>query len=1054
VSLRQFSTQSGEQLLYAADVVREVKTASVQGVFSAQDALDRMLSGTGLVAIRDPKTGAFNISRTDPNASSRPPVKAPATVEPAPAASKASGNADDVLTMTPFTVVTDADTGYGAVNANSITWFNVELYRLPISGDILNDVLMKDMGISNVEDAVLLLSGGSGFESISPDTDAGDTGPHSRVPQASLRLRGLLAATMKRDSLIRLGGTANPGVQGTNFSSNFDIERVEVINGPQALLYGSGGAGGVTNTISKQARFGKRPHGSIQHKIDKYKNYEATVDFGMGTDRIGFRLAGIRQEVGARRENVGGPMEGIYGQLAVKVFDNTLVRLSGEVTEFDRIVQSAHVVNMRNAATDGRHNHRLTYLLATNQIDSSAVGNSGAGTILGGKVDWDNINSYSGLWRSEWTKSDFLLLAAETRWSDWLSTQISGGRNSYRVSNPSVAAPLHAPAPNSATNPFNTWAMTIGGTTPLLEVWRPVDNEAFRFSGLVTKRLFRGRAHTQTNFGYDYHDTKESRTQRAYYRADQNWNVIRTGGGAATLLGRTPLPVMWWPVSDGVPVVDPGFGFYPRQPRITYNGLNYVLEEINPTDPSLITPENPLGVRSLGTSANQQRFRYLEKGAFVVNYTQWLEGRLDTLLGVRFNDSSLDYLSGVADASRFFVQSREFNFNVGANYALRDWLRVYASGSDSYNLPLVLGRDPHGNHQGVSHGVGLEIGLKAENRSRTWSGALAFYQVNSENESAQVPNDILNAINPAGLNGRFGSPSNFVTVERQSRGLQATVTASPTKNWRARASAAWTDGTIGTATRYDQFYNDQFNANSQGQVTYSDGTVVYVNPTFSPTRPVVPAGTPDAVPLTIAMLNNPASPYYANPEPVTGRIAPSSVAATVLEVSDPVHGSILTGQAGVPIGGIQINPGFTPPGYIEATRSGEVTTGYGEFNFNVLNVYTFSEGWARGIRIGQTLKCDWSKRRYYYYADGVVGLDARRKVYLYPDAVTVGVILGYERDFKKVKWSTQLNINNVFDTYKIVIAPNATSAFLNTSVLNAAFDREPRSLVWSNTLSF
>ena len=55
------------------------------------------------------------------------------------------------------------------------------------------------------------------------------------------------------------------------------------------------------------------------------------------------------------------------------------------------------------------------------------------------------------------------------------------------------------------------------------------------------------------------------------------------------------------------------------------------------------------------------------------------------------------------------------------------------------------------------------------------------------------------------------------------------MTASPTRNWRLRFGASTQDGVIETTKAYDQRYNDQFYANAAGQVTYRNGTVVYVN---------------------------------------------------------------------------------------------------------------------------------------------------------------------------------------------------------------------------------
>jgi outer membrane receptor protein involved in Fe transport len=79
-TLKQAAQQGGVEIMFPAATVQGVKTNPVKGELGAGDALDRMLNGTGLVVVRDEKTGAFavkkapvpNVSRTAPPASDRP----------------------------------------------------------------------------------------------------------------------------------------------------------------------------------------------------------------------------------------------------------------------------------------------------------------------------------------------------------------------------------------------------------------------------------------------------------------------------------------------------------------------------------------------------------------------------------------------------------------------------------------------------------------------------------------------------------------------------------------------------------------------------------------------------------------------------------------------------------------------------------------------------------------------------------------------------------------------------------------------------------------------
>ena len=86
----------------------------------------------------------------------------------------------------------------------------------------------------------------------------------------------------------------------------------------------------------------------------------------------------------------------------------------------------------------------------------------------------------------------------------------------------------------------------------------------------------------------------------------------------------------------------------------------------------------------------------------------------------------------------------------------------------------------------------------------------------------------------------------------------------PKRNWTMRIKATRMDGEITKDVSYVQNYNDQFYA-SNGAVTYKDGTPILVNSAGS----LVPTAVRDT-PLTLAMINSPTSPYYANPDPTLG----------------------------------------------------------------------------------------------------------------------------------------------------------------------------------------
>ena len=947
--------------------------------------------------------------------------------------SRGAGSAtDELVQLTPFEVQADADKSYGALNSNSLTGFRVPLEKLPMTAEILDQTFMKDIGAGrDVYEMIQTFSAGAGFSPFDAGGTAGSSQPLDRQGNAN-SLRGLSAPSAKRDGLL------DANEFGTGLSTSFDVERVEIINGPQALLFGNGGGGGVLNILSKQARFGRRPFTELMFQTDSAGHKMGQIDFSAGTDRFAVRLAAVDQTTGSRRADLGGPLRGYYAQIAFKL-RNTTFRFMSDYTDYDEQLPNYPTLTARSTALDGRNGQRLTWLIATNQIGASATGASGAGVLLNGKVNWDNVNSFAGQWAGDRRKAAYDAFTAESVWTRWLSTQLSlaYAAQDHQLSRAGVA--LYAP--DATANPLGVWAMGLTGNPASVDTNRQWA-KAIRFSALFTNDLFQGRAKSQTTIGADFMRRDNSSMGYAYYRADADGNLVRTNGV------RSVVPAQVWSVASG-PVQYSVFKRFVD--RVSLNGVNYVRSLINPVDHALITPLNPIGTASTTGTYNIRHF--LNKGLFGANYTQWLDGRLSTIVGVRTTKYHQEIADGTTRAGTAITDLGNTSVNVGAVWQATKGLSPYVQYSDSYAPPNNSAFDPYGTPPKVAHSQGKEVGVKITNAARTLSGSLALYQVDSKDEQALVPAGLLDAINPSGLNGgRAGTaPSTTIAVNRKSQGAQLSLTANPASNWRMRLSTAYVAGTIGTTKTYAQLYNDRFFQNTQGQVTYRDGSTVFVNPLFDARTPVATPTTAGAVPLTLAMLGSPTSPYYANPVAVSGAINAGSAAATVLRVIDPVRGPILTGERGLPITAQQINPGFPVPGEIVAVRSGEATTGFPKYSVNFTNVYTVGEGFAKGIRVGGTIGLGWKNTWYYYDPNGVSAV--RPRIPLYKNTLArFDLIAGYENRFRRVTYSTQINVNNLFNRYRVALLPNPTAGWAGPN--DATFDQQPRVYRWTNTISF
>jgi len=153
---------------------------------------------------------------------------------------------EKIVTLTPFEVEGDrGDKSYTTLNSNSVTGFNVPLTKLPRSADIMDETFMKDVGIDDLNTMVRNYAAGASYEGSGTAASAFATSDNG-IESGSTTLRGLGRAGTKRDGVVGAKGLAD------TFVASFDFERVEVINGPQSLLYGNGAPGGVINSIARQ----------------------------------------------------------------------------------------------------------------------------------------------------------------------------------------------------------------------------------------------------------------------------------------------------------------------------------------------------------------------------------------------------------------------------------------------------------------------------------------------------------------------------------------------------------------------------------------------------------------------------------------------------------------------------------------------------------------------------------------------------------------------------------------------------------------------------------
>ncbi len=1011
-SLQQFAEQSGSEVLFATRTVSNVRTNAVRGDFSAGEALERLLAGTGLVSAHDGQSNTWRVT-SDPYMR-----RTPAVVSRAPEANKVT-ESGEAIALSVFEVSATKDDSYSALNTNSITRFAVELDKLPITADVFTESFSADVGATSIEDLFVRYATSAGFGGSNPGQGAEAALPGDNVGNANLKLRGL-------DS----GGNRRNGFLQVSSSDMFSTERVEVIRGPQALLYGGGGAGGVVNAISRVARFSQRM-GQVQMRVDQEGSLRGSFHANYGSKQLALHVAGVTDHRKYERLYLGGDTTGGYAQLALRIGARTTLRIEGEHV-------SRNDFNAINALTlsapagsgqpaDPRNGSLLRVVLAT--------GN--AGDILGGKLNWGNVDSFGGQNNVRKYTTQRTEAAIETRWNRAISTQFAA---TYDDSNTNTSGgPSALVAPGRAGNPLGTWGVSFR-PADTLQTWV---RRGVRGAFSADFELFQGGARNQLLVGGEYSEAINDWRPYSYYQADGNWNPIVNPAQATTAtLGRQQIPVQWFSVQEGPAR---SFLFPPLTTRATVDGLPYVRDLTSRPGTVPVGVNNPLGWA--GTASYWQHTAK-NSGVYLADFTTWMGGRVTTLAGYRVDQLEVKRFDATGPVK--YLKETPRSLNLGVNYRLHDSLRLFYGFSDSFNAPAVLQFGPTGIFANPSKGVGHEAGVKFSTPGNTFSGSLSYYRVESQREQYLIATDELNAINPNGINGRLDPSGRWIGVNRNSSGIELIVTAEPLRGWRSRLSVSMVDGTIGDTASFDQMYNDQFHTDGRGGVTYSDGSPLLVKVNPSDSSPTAPTKQ-----LTVAMMNTSGDPYFADLDPVSGRIRNAN--AIGLRLTNTSGAAVATGRTGLPIADHQLR--FTDPnrfgGKINVTQSGEVTTGYAKYAAIWTNNYTFREGRIRGLSFGSTFAYRAADRSYYYTqierdaAGAVTG--SRRAVFRLPDSAIVDLFASYDWKFgPKLRWRVQVNANNAFNNYHVVVLPDATTG----SPRSARFTTQPRYVFLTTSLSF
>lgn len=225
----------------------------------------------------------------------------------------AGGTAEKVAALAPEIVVTGQREEYGARSTRTGTKTDTEVRNIPQAMSIVSESQIEDQQLRSVGDLLLFVPGA-----------AAGTGEGNRD---QITLRGN-------------NSTADFFVNGVRddvqyFRDFYNVDRVEVLKGPNAMIFGRGGGGGVVNRVTKRASLGQARELLLSADSEGGYRVSADLDQPLGAN-VGARIAGVYEKGESFRRHVGLERYGINPTVGILAGPDTRIDLSYEYFHDDR----------------------------------------------------------------------------------------------------------------------------------------------------------------------------------------------------------------------------------------------------------------------------------------------------------------------------------------------------------------------------------------------------------------------------------------------------------------------------------------------------------------------------------------------------------------------------------------------------------------------------------------------------------------------------------------------------------------------------------------------
>lgn len=202
--------------------------------------------------------------------------------------------------------VTDSG-GYDSFNTSSATKTLTALRDVPQSVNVLTREVIKNQSMQSIADVVRYVPGVTAIQGEN-----------------------------NRDQVVIRGNSSSADffVDGVRddvqyYRDLYNLDRFEALKGPNAMIFGRGGGGGVINRVTKQAGFASL--GELTFQGGSFGNKRVLGDFDRAVkNRFAFRVNGVYENSGSFRDHVDLERFGINPTVTIVAGKQTQIRLAYE----------------------------------------------------------------------------------------------------------------------------------------------------------------------------------------------------------------------------------------------------------------------------------------------------------------------------------------------------------------------------------------------------------------------------------------------------------------------------------------------------------------------------------------------------------------------------------------------------------------------------------------------------------------------------------------------------------------------------------------------------